>query len=211
MTIVTEPISAAQLDGLAGEDAVRVVDTRPLAAFNGWRLDSEARGGHIPGAIAIPADWLPRLEDADLQELLRSHDLHAGSLVVLVQGEADSTALTAALEGLGAHVRVLDGGWPAWIADPERPVDALPLHEQLVFPDWLQAVLDGDRPEAAPAGPHLLFHVNFGVPEEYADGHLPGAIYLDTNWLEDPADWNRRSPEELDLALRRLGITTATT
>ena len=40
----------------------------------------------------------------------------------------------------------------------------------------------------------LLFHVNFGVPEEYAEGHIPGALFLDTNWLEDPADWNRRSP-----------------
>ena len=51
----------------------------------------------------------------------------------------------------------------------------------------------------------LLFHVNFGVPEEYLDSHLPGALYLDTNRLEDPADWNRRSPEELDATLRALG------
>ena len=69
-------------------------------------------------------------------------------------------------------------------------------------------VLAGATPEAAPAGDFLLFHVNFGVPEEYAEDHLPSALYLDTNWLEDPADWNRRSPEELERALRALGITT---
>ena len=57
----------------------------------------------------------------------------------------------------------------------------------------------------------MLFHVNFGVPEEYADGHIPGAHYLDTNWLESPADWNRRTPAELDHALRSLGITADTT
>ena len=39
----------------------------------------------------------------------------------------------------------------------------------------------------------------------------PGALYLDTNLLESPRDWNRRSPEELDAALRRLGITADTT
>ena len=73
-------------------------------------------------------------------------------------------------------------------------------------------MLDGGRPEAAPAGRHLLFHVNFGVPEEYADSHIPGALYLDTNWLEDPAaDWNRRSPAELEAAVRLLGITSGTT
>ena len=77
--------------------------------------------------------------------------------------------------------------------------------------DWLRQVLAGERPEAAPTGKFLLFHVNFGVPEEYAEGHIPGALYLDTNWLEDPADWNRRSPEALDAALRALGITHDTT
>jgi molybdopterin synthase sulfurtransferase len=57
----------------------------------------------------------------------------------------------------------------------------------------------------------LLFHVNFGVPEEYADSHLPGAIYLDTNWLENPVDWNRRTPAELERALSGLGITSDVT
>ena len=62
-----------------------------------------------------------------------------------------------------------------------------------------------------PEGRYLLFHVNFGVPEEYVDGHLPGALYLDTNQLESPRDWNRRSPEDLEAALRALGITSDTT
>src|SRR4029453_16300839 len=56
-----------------------------------------------------------------------------------------------------------------------------------------------------------LFHVNFGVPEEYAEAHIPNALYLDTNSLEDPADWNRRSPEALGRAIRSLGITKDTT
>ena len=72
-------------------------------------------------------------------------------------------------------------------------------------------MLDGDRPEAAPSGHFLLFHVNFGVPEEYEEDHLPGALYLDTNQLENPVDWKRRSPEELEATLRALGITHDTT
>ena len=35
-----------------------IVDVRPLAAYNGWRRNGEARGGHIPGAVAFPAAWL---------------------------------------------------------------------------------------------------------------------------------------------------------
>jgi molybdopterin synthase sulfurtransferase len=53
--------------------------------------------------------------------------------------------------------------------------------------------------------------VNFGVPEEYAENHLPEALYLDTNLLENPKDWNRRTPRELDAALRSLGISHDTT
>ena len=49
------------------------------------------------------------------------------------------------------------------------------------------------------------------MPEEYAEGHIPGALFLDTNWLEDPADWNRRSPEVIKAALEGLGITRDTT
>ena len=48
------------------------------------------------------------------------------------------------------------------------------------------------HPETAPAHRFLLFHVNFGVREEYEESHIPGALYLDTNWLENPVDWNRR-------------------
>ena len=35
-----------------------VVDARPTAAYNGWRLNGEARGGHVPGAVAFPISWL---------------------------------------------------------------------------------------------------------------------------------------------------------
>src|SRR5207302_878942 len=64
---------------------------------------------------------------------------------------------------------------------------------------------------AAPSGRFLLFHVNFGVPEEYEENHIPGALYLDTNRLENPRDWNRRTAEELEVALRSFGITRDTT
>ena len=207
----TDSITADALEPLVTA-GIPVVDARPLAAFNGWRLAGEPRGGHIPGAIAIPADWLPRFEDGDVEALIRAHHLRAGDAAVVVgYGPADTDPVAERLVAAGLAVRVLDGGWLAWIADPARPVEALPHHEKLVHSGWLRAVLDGGRPEAAPAADHLLFHVNFGVPEEYAEGHLPGAIHLDTNWLEDPADWNRRSPGELEVALRGLGITTATT
>ena len=124
----------------------------------------------------------------------------------------DAQAVASGLAELGIeNVRIYADGFSAWAADPDLPVERLPKYDKLVHIDWLRQVLAGERPEAAPEGKFLLFHVNFGVPEEYAEGHIPGAHYLDTNWLEDPADWNRRSPEALEAALRALGITHDTT
>ncbi len=206
-------ISTTELRSRLHDPGLTIVDVRPLAAFNGWRLDGEIRGGHIPGARAFPAAWLSTVDAAEIDRLLDAKGIVAGREIVVYGSAADDAAAMAVRFrdlGFGA-TRVLDGGADAWAADESLPVDRLPKHEKLVHIDWLRDVLAGGRPEAAPPGRFLLFHVNFGVPEEYAEGHIPGAHYLDTNWLEDPADWNRRSPESIEASLRALGITHDTT
>jgi thiosulfate/3-mercaptopyruvate sulfurtransferase len=208
-TTVTATIEPAELIARRSDPDLRIIDARPLAAYNGWRLRGEPRGGHIPGAGALPAEWLARLDDEDLRVLADAHDLTPGTTTV-VYGYDDSDVgdLVGRLASIGiSGIRRLEPGWPGWSSDGDHPVEELAGYRQLVHPAWLREVLDGGRPEAAPAGRVLLFHVNFGVPEEYAEGHLPGALYLDTNWLEDPADWNRRGPEELASAVAALGIS----
>ena len=206
-------ITTAELAGRLGDPTLTILDVRPIAAYNGWRLHGEARGGHIPGARAFPSAWLRSVDAAEIERLLREKDVHPGRTVVLTGAAPDeTTAVQARLHHLGVEdVRVLDGGAQAWAADQSLPLDRLAHYDRLVHIGWLQQVLAGGQPEAAPSGRFVLFHVNFGVPEEYAEGHIPGARYLDTNWLEDPADWNRRSPAEIEAALVRLGITRDTT
>ena len=205
-------ISIEDLHDRLGDDATTIVDVRPIAAYNGWRLQGEARGGHIAGAVAFPAAWLHSVDSAEIERLLLAKGITADRDVVVYGDGLEAEAFTAKLHGLGIErTRILEAGFPAWAADDRLPVDRLTHHDKLVHIEWLRQVLDGERPEAAPQGKVLLFHVNFGVPDEYADGHIPGALYLDTNWLEDPADWNRRSPEAIDNALRSLGITHDTT
>jgi thiosulfate/3-mercaptopyruvate sulfurtransferase len=206
-------ISTIELRDNLGDPELAIVDVRPLAAYNGWRLDGEPRGGHIPGAKAFPAGWLRSVDEVEIERLLDEKGLIAGRhIVVYGYGPEDATALATKLGALGIDdVRILDGGAYAWAADTTLPMDRLPHYDKLVHIPWLRDVLAGGRPEAAPDGRFLLFHVNFGVPEEYAEGHIPGARYLDTNWLEDPADWNRRSPQAIEDALHGLGITRDTT
>jgi thiosulfate/3-mercaptopyruvate sulfurtransferase len=207
-------ITATELRKRLDDDAtLAVVDVRPLAAYNGWSLEGEARGGHVPGARAFPSAWLRSVDEAEITRLLEEKGVVPGRQVVLYgYGSDDVAAVAARLRHLGIEdVLTLDGGAQGWAADPALPLERLPNYDRLVYIDWLTDVLAGGKPEAAPQGRFLLFHVNFGVPEEYAEGHIPGALYLDTNWLEDPADWNRRSPEAIDQAVRTLGITRDTT
>ncbi|HEV8403310.1 MAG TPA: rhodanese-like domain-containing protein [Candidatus Limnocylindrales bacterium] len=206
-------LTSTELQQRLDQSQLTVVDIRPLAAYNGWRLDGEARGGHVPGAVAFPAAWLGTVDDQEIGRLLDSKGISADREIVVVgSGSADAAAFAAALRERGIEtVDTLDGGAAAWAADGELPLERLPRYEALVHIPWLRDVLDGRTPEAPPNPSFLLLHVNFGVPEEYAEGHIPGAHYLDTNWLEDPADWNRRSPEAIETALAALGITRDTT
>jgi molybdopterin synthase sulfurtransferase len=205
--------STAELRRRLEDPDLTIVDVRPLAAYNGWRLEGEARGGHIPGAVALPSTWLDRIEQAEVERLLDAKDVTSAREVVLYgYAPEEPWAVRAGLAELGHDtVRVLSAGFAEWAADEALPLERLQNYDRLVHPGWLQALLAGSRPEAAPAGDSRLFHVNFGVPEEYAEGHIPGAFYLDTNELENPIDWNRRTPTELEAAVRSLGIRRDTT
>jgi molybdopterin synthase sulfurtransferase len=184
-----------------------LVDVRPLYAYNGWRRPGTDRGGHVPGAVAFPSAWLRSVEADEVERLLEAKGIVPGKDVVVYGDRADDVdAFAARLATLGhSAVRTFD------LAATSGDLERLPRYDKLVHPDWLWELLEGGSPEASPAGSFRLFHVNFGVPEEYEEDHLPGALYLDTNLLEDPRDWNRRSPEELDAAVRALGITRDTT
>jgi 3-mercaptopyruvate sulfurtransferase SseA len=207
------PIATEELRIRLAEPGLAIVDVRPIAAFNGWRLRGEARGGHLPGAVSFPIAWLESVDRAEIHKLLEAKGVLAASAVVIYgYGAADGRPLRSLLEELGhTDVRLYEEGLTAWAADERLPIDRLPNYSRLVHTEWLRELLDGQKPEAYDNTRFLLFHVNFGVPEEYAEGHLPGALFLDTNWLENPVDWNRRSPADLDASLRQLGITHDTT
>ena len=200
-------ISTAELRRRLTDPDLTIVDVRALHPYNGWRPNGEARGGHIPGAVAFPSAWLRSVDDAEVARLLHAKDVVASREVVLYgHGSDDVSAVRSRLADLG-HAGVRIYGFDEWAADETLPLERLPNYQRLVHTEWLRQVLDGGRPEAAPSGRFLLFHVNFGVPEEYEENHIPTALYLDTNQLESPVDWNRRSPNELDAALRALGIS----
>lgn len=190
------------------DPGLSIIDARPLAAYNGWRMRGEARGGHLPGAIAFPVGWLDRLDDEAIHRLLVDKGaFDGGGIAVYGWGHEDAGRVAARLRSLGATgVAVHGPGFAALAADLTVPLEELPRCTELVHVAWLRALLDGAVSEAPPNPRWSLFHVDFGGPEAYEQGHIPGAFHLDTDLLEDPDDWDCRDPQALHDALSRLGI-----
>ena len=187
-----------------------IIDVRPLSRFNGWRRSGEARGGHIPGAVSLPSSWLGLLDQSEILDLLRSKGVTVGTVILYGDEAREIEVVRSALEESGLRPLVYEG-WSEWLDDERLPLEKLTKYERLVDPEWVAQLLAGSRPDTYRGDDFAVFHVNFGVPEEFADGHLPGSYYLDTNWLEAEHDWNRRSPSELESALAALGISSDTT
>jgi 3-mercaptopyruvate sulfurtransferase SseA len=206
-------VSSMELTQRLGDKGLLLVDVRPMAAYNGWRLQGEARGGHIRGAIACPLSWLDEFEPAALKRLLASKGLRPDRTIIFYGYSPEESALAAEkLVAIGyPEVYAAEVGYGELAADATLPVDRLPHYEKLVYPQWLHALMAGENTETYTGNPFALYHVNFGVPDEYALGHIPGAVHLDTNTLESETDWNRCAAAELEAALLAYGIRHDTT
>jgi molybdopterin synthase sulfurtransferase len=100
--------ATADLREQLADPSVVIVDVRPMAAYNGWRLHGEARGGHIPGAVAFPRTWLSNFADAEVARVLRKKGVTTHrTIVVYGDREDDAVDLVATLARLGfEHVRL---------------------------------------------------------------------------------------------------------
>ncbi|WP_284012857.1 sulfurtransferase [Halobaculum litoreum] len=205
-------VSAAWLAERLDDPDVRVVDVR-----DGWEYDGI---GHLPGAVSVPFDefrssagdegMLPGAER--WSELLSAAGVDADDDLVAYDDEhgvfAARFLVTAELYGHDpARLRVLDGDYSAWSrehpTEREAPDPAPTAYEPreprrspLVDFAGVEARLDGDT-----------VIVDTRDPDEYAAGHLPGAVNLD--WLElVDADTRGLKPrEELTAILADHGIT----
>jgi thiosulfate/3-mercaptopyruvate sulfurtransferase len=136
--------TTAWLEENLGRPEVRIVDLRWRPDGSGARLHAE---GHIPGATYV--DWESQLVERDeatgavhiagpdhVASVFGAAGVGDGCTVVLFDDMAGLYAgrawWTLAAYGFDS-VRILDGGWRAWVAE-ERPTSARPsLHEPAIF------------------------------------------------------------------------------
>jgi thiosulfate/3-mercaptopyruvate sulfurtransferase len=186
-----------------------LVDVRSTAAYNGWKLQSEARGGHIRGAVSFPLSWTEVVTGVDLIALLASKGITPNrSVVVYGYGQDEGAAMAEILTGFGyTKVLTYDSGLGEWAADDGLPMARLANYEKLVHPVWLHQLTSGKNPETYPGRGSVVLDVGSGELKDYDAGHIPGAVSLDTNVIEEEPLWNRVSDERLEEVLIAHGIT----
>lgn len=210
MTAGDGPLTTRELVDLMNAGQAQVVDVRPIDAYNGWRLRGEARGGHIAGARALPFKWSAYL---DWIEIVRSKGiLPERPVVVYGYDEEQARPVAELFRSAGySDVRVYNAFVAEWSADPELPMDRLPRHRHLVPAEWVNQLVTGGQPAEYDGKGFVVCHAHYRNPDDYREGHIPGAVGLDTLALEAPETWNRRSPAEVRETLLGLGITADTT
>ncbi|MBW6506046.1 MAG: sulfurtransferase [Rhodobacteraceae bacterium] len=206
--------SAAWLRANIDRPDLVVIDIR------GRTANDDFAAGHVPGAVfsAYPGEWRGKgdiagavPETADLQATIAALGVNTDSLVVIVPAGTNSTEFGGAARLYWSFkytghdgVAILDGGWPAWVADAANPV-ATGVAE--VVAGNFTAEL---RPELLATTEQVEAALAAGIPlidarpaEQYAGakkagaakraGHIPGAASLDSDLFYDAAS-NRIKP-----------------
>lgn len=200
----------SEIQDLLHSHEARILDIRPVEAYNGWVLKNEKRGGHIKGAKSLPAGWARYI---DWIEMVRNKQIFPEHNVILYGYQNEETqAIAERFIQSGYHkVFTYDHFVDEWSVNPELPMQKLERYHRVVSAEWLNTLIHGRRPAHYENDKFLVVHAHYRHRAAYLSGHIPGAIDMDTLALEDPQTWNRRSPEELKMALQQHGITADTT
>lgn len=203
-------ISTPELQMMIQKTDTILLDVRSVDAFNGWTLRNESRSGHIHGAKSLPAKWLNYIDWIEIvrhKQILPQH-----SLIIYGYDRTDSVKVAQRFEQSAYdNVFVYPHFLTEWVNDKTLPMAKLERYQQLVSAEWVHTLISGGKPMHYNKDKFVVVHSHYRNREAYLSGHIPGAIDMDTLALEAPETWNRRSPEELKLALEAHGITADTT
>ncbi|MDP4154148.1 MAG: rhodanese-like domain-containing protein, partial [Bacillota bacterium] len=188
-----------------------VVDTRSNDAFNGWPLDGVKRGGHIKGAVDFSANWLnvsDDKKDEKLKSLLKSKGITTNKNIVLYDANGKDANNVASLLSKQGFNQIYKYDVKAWAANKDLPMESYPNYKMLVPPSAVNDIIKNNNS----GKPFKIFEASWGTEaKDYKVGHIPGAVHIDTDEVEEGPVWNRLKDPELEKFALKNGITKDTT
>ena len=95
--------------------------------------------------------------------------------------------------------------------EAEKTIASVEKTKVYVTPEWVKSVIDKNQPESEN---YIILEAAWGTEKDspdYLKAHLPGAIHLNTDEIEEPEYWNIRNAEEITAVMSKYGITKDTT
>lgn len=89
-------------------------------------------------------------------------------------------------------------------------VNAAPVEKQRVYvtADWVKSVIDGNQSQSSN---YVILEASWGEPSaDYKKAHIPGALHINTDLIEEPNYWNVRTPQEIEQVMKDFGISKDT-
>ncbi len=170
----------------------------------------EKRGGHIIGARSLPLKWSSYI---DWIENVRSKNILPDQKIIIYGYDTEEATKVADnfIRADYKDVSVYNDFVNDWCENPQLPMDYLKNYSGLIYPEWLNSLISDENPPHYEGKNYVICHAHYRNYSDYEEGHIPGAIALDSLELESPETWNRRSPKELKAALLSKGITKDST
>ncbi|SNS83603.1 thiosulfate/3-mercaptopyruvate sulfurtransferase [Anaerovirgula multivorans] len=208
---VIQAITTEELQEKLEDNDWIVVDTRINDAYIGWELEGAVRGGHIKGAVDFSANWLRmEVEDRDnlLQDVLKTKGITSDKNVVLYDANGEDVSIVAEYLVQQGIENIYRYDVKEWAMDEELPMESYPNHHLVVPASWISELIENGNN----GKPYKIFEVSWGdVSEDYLNGHIPGAVHINTDDVEEGPIWNRLSDSELEEFAKNYGITVDAT
>lgn len=211
----TKNITTQELKEKIGQDGWIVVDTRINDAFNGWKIDGIKRGGHIKGATDFSANWITadvKDRDKKLQDALKIRGITPDKNVVLYDANGKDSKIVADYLMKQGFKNIYVYNVNEWAKDDSLAMESYPNYRMIVPAEWINDLINGKNPETYNGSRYKIFEVSWGkVSKEYNSGHIPGAVHINTDEVEEGPLWNRLSDKGLEKFALNNGITVDTT
>jgi thiosulfate/3-mercaptopyruvate sulfurtransferase len=190
------------LAGLDDPNAV-IIDVRTDEEYNGWQLSKEPRPGHITGAIHLPiTSWFKAdktIKSVDeLTSMFKAAGVNKWKNLIFYCTIGGRSGLGPELAKKYLHYTFsssnYDGSIREWGQDANRPMEAGFVNFKLLYPaKYVNSNLA------------TLKIIDCRSEEDYTAGHIPGAIHL--MWQDLDNNGDLRPNTEIATILGNHGIT----
>ncbi|WP_300349025.1 rhodanese-like domain-containing protein [Clostridium sp.] len=195
-----------------------VVDTRLSDSYNGWILDGEKRGGHIPNAEDFSANWITfkakdnKEKEKKLEEALKTKGITKDKNIILYDANGKDSKVVASYLYDKGYKNLYSYDIKKWAEDKNLPLEKYADYDLIVPAKILKEVIDGKKPETFENAKNIkVFEASWGEDSpSYKKGHVPTSVHINTDIIEpptkNPPQWLLASPEKLSNFSKDFGI-----